>query len=423
MNILLLGNGFDIYHELPTKYHNFLNIVDYLIKNDHSKFNYIGDILAEKELQSKDKYIKRCYDAHSTIYNEVESDQEMIKELIALCKDNVWFSYFMKSFNVDVGWIDFEKEMAHVLSAFHKFLVKAPATFSLAVLFEKNGNNEPDLKYIMKCFDFFYKEHSDAAIMTSTYYRTYDEYCIEYPLHSGNIIINKEKVVDVLVAEIKKLSKALKLYLSIFVESILSLMKEKADYKVCGAISDIDHTINLNYTNSYERLYGSNPVNYLHGKIDNEIVLGVNPDDSDNKDTVNTLLLAFKKYYQRSIAETDRAFWDIIAEADNKLSTVQLVIMGHSLDVTDKDVIEQLFAVANSIDILFHDEDAKAQYIKNLVRIFGKDGFEALRRDKDLNFLHLDSDFSEFRKCLYQTSDLRELERLKKAYKEVPVIV
>ena len=30
MNVFLLGNGFDLYHKLPTKYINFLNTVEFL---------------------------------------------------------------------------------------------------------------------------------------------------------------------------------------------------------------------------------------------------------------------------------------------------------------------------------------------------------------------------------------------------------
>ena len=30
MNVLFLGNGFDLFHKLPTKYINFLNTVDSL---------------------------------------------------------------------------------------------------------------------------------------------------------------------------------------------------------------------------------------------------------------------------------------------------------------------------------------------------------------------------------------------------------
>lgn len=33
MDILLLGNGFDLYHKLPTKYINFLNTVKFLQNN------------------------------------------------------------------------------------------------------------------------------------------------------------------------------------------------------------------------------------------------------------------------------------------------------------------------------------------------------------------------------------------------------
>ena len=33
-NVFLLGNGFDLYHSLPTRYGNFVNTVDFLKEND-----------------------------------------------------------------------------------------------------------------------------------------------------------------------------------------------------------------------------------------------------------------------------------------------------------------------------------------------------------------------------------------------------
>ena len=58
MNILLLGNGFDLYHHLPTKYINFLNTVDSLAHRDISKVQTIGDVVGEDTLYSKDREIR-----------------------------------------------------------------------------------------------------------------------------------------------------------------------------------------------------------------------------------------------------------------------------------------------------------------------------------------------------------------------------
>ena len=70
--------------------------------------------------------------------------------------------------------------------------------------------------------------------------------------------------------------------------------------------------------------------------------------------------------------------------------------MGHSLDVTDKDILYELIECATDITILYHDETSKAQYISNLVKIFGREGFIQLRAMKNLTLLPLNMDFTNF---------------------------
>ena len=53
--------------------------------------------------------------------------------------------------------------------------------------------------------------------------------------------------------------------------------------------------------------------------------------------------------------------------------------MGHSLDVTDKDIIKELFEQADEITIFYHNIEAKRKYAENLVKIFGKIKFEKLQ--------------------------------------------
>ena len=61
-----------------------------------------------------------------------------------------------------------------------------------------------------------------------------------------------------------------------------------------------------------------------------------------------------------------------------------------------EDIITELFYNANEITILYHNNEAKASYIANLVNIFGKDEFDEIRKNKHLIFLPLDMDFTEF---------------------------
>lgn len=136
---------------------------------------------------------------------------------------------------------------------------------------------------------------------------------------------------------------------------------------------------------------------HLHGNVNKDIILGINSDDSDKVETMNTAFLAFKKYYQRACYGTDVEYIKWIRDVKQRKEKLSLLIMGHSLDATDKDVICELFDNASEITVLYHNKEAKDSYLKNLVTIFGKDGVDVLRKEKALDFLSLDSDFREFR--------------------------
>ena len=120
-----------------------------------------------------------------------------------------------------------------------------------------------------------------------------------------------------------------------------------------------------------------------------EIVLGINPDANDDLDSIDTSFLQFKKYYQRTFFRTDSSYIQHIKTCKsipyNK--ETDLVVMGHSLDITDKDIIMQIFSVAKRITIMYHEESAVKNLIKNLVHMYGKDGFDELRTVKNLQFV------------------------------------
>ena len=118
MNILLLGNGFDLYHNLPTKYINFLNTVIFLKNNSLVNIKTIGDIFCCEKLNSRDKEIYKSYNEYKEIYDRVEIDLNDLNDLIKLAENNMWFSYLSSSLEKDMTWIDFEKEISAVIKSF-----------------------------------------------------------------------------------------------------------------------------------------------------------------------------------------------------------------------------------------------------------------------------------------------------------------
>lgn len=184
-----------------------------------------------------------------------------------------------------------------------------------------------------------------------------------------------------------------------------------------------DKVLSFNYTDIYMRLYDVNNLSgydYIHGRAklknsidNNDMVLGIDEyllDDRKNKDVE---FIAFKKYYQRIHKSTGCRYREWVDEIhSNKLiknlevatidekgiKTFQskyskyhnLYIFGHSLDVTDKDVLRDLILNDNVYTTILynkiydkdgqHDNGRKSlgEKITNLVKVIGQD--ELIRR-------------------------------------------
>ena len=175
-------------------------------------------------------------------------------------------------------------------------------------------------------------------------------------------------------------------------------------------LSQVRDVVTLNYTHTFESIYCKEikrNIYHIHGDVDFNIVLGINSNENDNLETVNTDFLRFKKYYQRTMYETDSQYLQWLKDRYDSQEDLNLLIMGHSLDITDRDILYELIELATDIKILYYDDKAKAQYIANLVRIFGREGFMTLRSQKNLAFLSLDTDFTEFAEERAQQQDLQ----------------
>ncbi len=395
-NILVLGNGFDLYYKLPTKYDNFLHVVDFLLRNSGRTFETIGDVFSQEELQNADNFIACCYNAHKKTFDDTPLRSEDISEIINLTKNNLWFSYLNKVLDKDVGWIDFEKEIGFALQCFQKIFEK-----SLYICFDAD---ELDVKHVVELFGFYIDVVASRKVANIGTYKVNADYCTEKPIGSGKNIINTKKVVDKLYNELLDLAKALKLYLGCFIESTYELLKNDGTCIRLDFLSHIEKTITFNYTNTYENMYFNNSAFHIHGNVNDEIVLGVNPDEFDNLESVNTTFVYFKKYFQRTLFETDKDYLQWMRGRANTQSSYRLFVMGHSLDVTDCDIIAELIQNAKEVVVLYHSTDAKKSYISNLIKMFGKKELDALKKDKKLTFLSLDQDFSSLKKFLSEES-------------------
>lgn len=380
-NVFLIGNGFDLYHKLPTKYYDFMCVAEYL-KNNNFKFPLaIGDIFS-KCIDNEN--ITQCYHVHKEVFDCITLDSKKACELSRLVQENIWFDYFLKTLNRDLGWIDFEKEIYMVINTLNDIIEDDESTVFIP-------ERDPISPFVLSNFRFFIDIYEDAEISPMDDFDIKKQYLREYPYNSEIYVADKKKIFEELYEKLFDFSKALNLYFDCFIEATYDVL-HKDDYINHHRINLLklsDVAISFNYTNTLEKFYFNKKVYHIHGIIGNNIVLGVNPKESNETRTDDTALIKFKKYYQREVYGTDIEYINWYRETIGAGEEFRVVVIGHSLDITDKDIISDMFSNAKEIYISYYDDKCKDDYISNIVKLFGEKGWDEFRKNKRMEFVLL----------------------------------
>lgn len=332
----MLGNGFDLYHNLLTHYNDFMTIGEYLCKK-YSTINYdnLDKINIYSELEElANKTIQEKLFTYEDAYKESEINKEEYAVFLEKLHTNCWFNYFLDIKNRN-GWVDLENQIEKVLREFRQSNPTGIDRF-LDVIKENNNYNDAMFKHIKK-YSFGMEENNDCI------FEEYNEF------------------VEIL-----------RQYLKIFVDSVLPHISNL--YADCNSyLKNNDYVLTFNYTNTYEELYGSKAdIIHIHGKLDDSIVLGINSNEYDDAGSNDYKFIKYKKYYQRITKHTFDGLKKLIRDAKaDSFKQKGLFVVGHSLDASDGDIIKVLFELFECIIIYYHDDKALDQYVKNLKIIFG----------------------------------------------------
>lgn len=378
MQILLIGNGFDLEHKLPTSYRNFLNFCDRASKiytYDKGKLpsEYRQNCLDgwDIHVHMKDVLLD-AFEKRNIISDEVTTPNKLLDELYACIRDNTWLQYFLNpTVHVGRNWIDFEAEISKVIQAL-----------------EIGRDNTK-------------RKNSITDIPPNAYTILFN---LPKPSQSLTNIFEDLSTIDAyandLNADLQRLIRALEIYIAEFVHGI-SVPDRSADIEGLNP----DHILSFNYSDTYERVYGIGKkieYAYIHGKADSSrdvetcnLVLGIDEYLDDERKDKELEFLTFKKFYQRIYKSTDNNYLDWIdkikddyganaASAGVKCPEHTLYIFGHSLDVTDRDVLKMLICNDNVQTKIYYyrkndkDREVLGALIKNLIKLMGQD--ELLRR-------------------------------------------
>lgn len=340
--ILLVGNGFDLAHGLSTSYDDFLCLIQgwKCFKIDY-----------DEKIQDS-VFAKYLVDAENL-------DNQKIEKLDKIIKGNSWIHYFCNCGAEIDGWIDFEKEIYPVIDLFKDILngerIGGGAKYHLAKLFPK------------------YVKASGTVGVTEEYKRQ------EYFLKEKTLLRDLKKEFDEFIY-------AFEIYLHEFVY-------KKKDIKLLKQIKDInaDYVISFNYTLT-EKLYGisEQKTHHIHGSIrddseqrNSNMVLGINEQEDQNLD-----FIYFVKYFQRIQKRTGTAYTSYINLCLNGvMEEYELHIYGHSLDITDKDILLYTMENACKIYIYYYDQEDFEHKVINLINLFGREKTEENIQSKHFDFI------------------------------------
>ena len=359
--ILLIGNGFDLAHGLPTSYKDFLDFCKMvrelytypIIDNEYNQKKLI-DWNTDKTIKSK---LLECYENRKNCFEDKITTQcKELDELYDCIKENVWINYFLEREKyIGENWIDFESEISNVVQA-------------------------------IETLKSYIERDEDVLKIKDTKQQTIS-YFLKIAKKSLQDVFNLKRIdsfIEDISIELDKLIRSLEIYICEFVNEI-DIIKENDDIKTITP----DYVLSFNYSNTYERIYGQSKevtYDYIHGKADIKnnvdtcnLVLGIDEYLEDDKND-KLEFIAFKKFYQRIYKSTDSTYMKWV-EQIKKYPEVNhnLFIFGHSLDKTDRDILKLLICNDNVTTKIYYyrknknDKKELGKLIKNLVRIMGQD--------------------------------------------------
>lgn len=328
-NLLIIGNGFDLEHDLKTHYTDFFN----------------------------------------TINNNVSSKNEIIlNNNKYLIKDNNLLLYLIKEYKQNKlqgnNWIDIETELKKIIN----LIEEINTNNFIDNMSYYSGDEYTTIKKIQSKSSYYFKNCLFPFIIGNNYYKYINEHY--------NISIK------ILEKDLNELTNMLRDYL--LEQDISNLTKTKD-------ISDIDykitHVLNFNYTDTFRKIYSDiddDKIDFIHGSLNkNNLVLGIN--ETLTEDTANKIVdtVYFKKYFQRIYKKTDYKYvsWLDPTDYKNYADFDTVYIHGHSLDESDKEILEKIInsvlkKYTPTVKIFYYDEKHYRQEVTNLIKVLGKDVFQ-----------------------------------------------
>lgn len=394
MNILIVGNGFDLSHYLPTKYDHFIKVMTAIENWSKPNQNMKFDDLYNSLYRSESWFFDKSRSLYLT--EEIEIDFEEIKTLKVRLQENVWYQFFKHHLNEIDTWIDFEIEFSEALDLVAKFNQDAEKKYEQfevvrSRVFKVNQNGyDQYLKYwdktIKKLILLRILCVKDGFVQINVEY---------YRNNKIDLDIDAHKLIGDLEENLESFIEIFDWYLANIIEKLN--LKNKIFKNNLEFFSDDLTVLSFNYTNTFKRLYDSTGnVEYIHGQVGKRLVLGI--PDLKNEFLKKFKNYSFTKYHQKLLKNTDYLFLEENQTIKNMFETrtiglrkINISIWGHSLAESDESYIREIFSLNRNdsvecrVVVYFYRTDAP-QLLNNLLDILDKELVERWMKKGWLRF-------------------------------------
>lgn len=392
MNILVLGNGFDLALGLPTKYTDFLEFIQ-VIKELHSDEPRTELCINHAYCHSFSGMSQSTYDVIVNklgwAFHESNRPRIAMQDMYDCVHENAWINHFQKRLSDNQisgeNWIDIEREIKIVIQAL------SAISYDIQPLSEFNGDSCTEIMsaYPINISGILHELRRNNSRVT---------------LSQMSYLKFKNRLRN----DFKRFTCALEIYFDFFVR--LSKIADGVKLPDILRGKQFNKVLSFNYTDYYNMLQGRKETEdttcFVHGKLryceeacgiddlikKSNVIIGFDEYLDDNKKNEQLEFVYYKKYFQRIVRGTGSEYLGWLNECHINSKTGMLLsdtemtalavrrpnhvhIFGHSMDPTDKEVFKDLLLREPNdtrVTIYYHDEDAHERIITNLIAIIGQ---------------------------------------------------
>ena len=298
---------------------------------------------------------------------------------------NIWETYFQvlhiqKKMN-GIGWIDLETEIRYVIECFDRM----SDNLYKEIIFPEN------------------EEDAGTRETLNQLFRKVDREKIEvfHNYLKNAFLTGKDREQRICYADLREIAydhllrfaRCFELYLQQCVSRI-SVTLQSPDI----ASLYPNKVLSFNYTDTFDRYYKHAEAvaetdstgkvtqgslipftQYIHGKMGSgNIIVGIDEysvgEERDKRVNYNV----FKKFVERILYKTGLEYREWISDIVNTeyIGEVLVYVFGHSLDITDKDILSDLITTDKVTTVIYYfSREQQASQISNLIKMIGHDRF------------------------------------------------